>query len=363
MGRFFFTGLLCLVLAGCGGGGSGGGSNIGVGSTVPDVIGQTQAAATAAITGAGLLVGSVTTAGSLTFPAGDVISQNPVGGTSVAAGSSVDLVISTGPGGGVAFSLEEPFPNLPNFESPIFFTAVPLPGTRFVVVEQTGRVRVFAPSFSVSATSVILDVSSLIVAGGERGLLGFAFDPNFNTNHFIYVYYTRAGDGTIVVARYTWNPNTPTANSPKIILTVDHPASNHNGGMLAFGPDGYLYIALGDGGVGDNGQNLGSLLAKILRIDVHPANDSIAYLVPSSNPFVGMMGRREETWAFGLRNPFRFSFDRQAGQLWVGDVGETAWEEIDNATTGGRNFMASDAAGLNEAFTMLAKDLAVILTQ
>jgi glucose/arabinose dehydrogenase len=342
--RRCLTGLLCLVLVGCGGGGSGGGSNIGVGATVPDVLGQTQAAATTAITGASLTVGTITTAGSLTVPVGDVMSQNPTGGTPVAVGSAVDLVISSGTGGGGgAFFLDEPFPNLPNFDNPVFFTAVPLPDTRLVVIEQTGRIKVFTPSASVSTTSVILDVSSLIISQGEQGLLGFAFDPDFNANNFMYVYYTRSGDGAIVVARYTWNPATAAANSPKIILTVPHSdSSNHNGGMIAFGPDGFLYIALGDGGGADdqfnNGQNLNSLLAKILRIDVHPANPANAYDVPANNPFVNMAPRRPETWAFGLRNPFRFSFDRLTGQLWVGDVGQGAREEIDNATVGGRNF-------------------------
>jgi uncharacterized repeat protein (TIGR03806 family) len=362
MGRCL-AGLLCLFLGGCGGGGSGGGGNIGVGGTVPNVIGQTQAAATTAITGAGLTVGAVTTASSATVPVGDVINQSPTGGTSVAAGSAVDLVVSSGPdnnppfglitrpplanftlpdqgGGGGSFSLDEPFPNLPNFDNPIFFAAMPAPETRLLVVEQTGHIRVFANNAAVSTTKDILNMSSLIICCGEQGLLGFAFDPNFNmpTNRFIYVNYTRAGDGATVIARFTWDSGSDSASlaSRKEILVIPQPFSNHNGGMIAFGPDGFLYIATGDGGSGGDPQNnaqdiTNNLLGKILRIDVNTAG---AYVVPANNPFVGSSGASPEIWALGLRNPFRFSFDRQTGLLWAGDVGQNAIEEIDIITSG-----------------------------
>ena len=150
--------------------------------------------------------------------------------------------------------------------------------------------------------------------------MGLAFDPDFSTNRFIYVDYTRSGDGATVVARYTWDAGTDSASlaSEKILLTVPQPFSNHNGGMLAFGPDGFLYIALGDGGSGGDPQNnaqdiTGNLLGKILRIDVHPQNAANPYDVPPDNPFVNTAGASPEIWAFGLRNPFRFSFDRQTG--------------------------------------------------
>jgi glucose/arabinose dehydrogenase len=316
--------LAALLLAACGGGSSGD-NNIGVAGVVPDVVNQTQAAASAAISAAGLRVGNVTTVGSGTIAAGNVVSQDPVAGSMAPIGSSVNLVVSSGllP----AFGLVQPFPNLPNFDKPIFLAAVPAPDTRLVVVEQTGKVRVFAANGGVTTTSTILDISSLITtAGSEQGLLGFAFDPDFTTNNFVYVDYTRAGDGATVVARYTWDPSTPTAGSPLTVLTVAQPASNHNGGMLAFGPDGYLYIALGDGGSDpSNGQMLDSLLGKILRIDV----SVIPYDIPADNPFVGQPNHREEIWAFGFRNPFRFSFDRNNGELWAGDVGQNNWEEID----------------------------------
>jgi glucose/arabinose dehydrogenase len=321
-----------VTVAGCGGG-NGNGSNIAVSAVVPNVVNQTQAAATAAIGAAGLRVGAVTTAGSGSIVAGNVISQAPVAGTSLPIGSTVNLVVSSGPL--PAFGLVQPFPNLPSFDKPIFLAAVPAPDNRLVVVEQTGRLRVFTPTPTVATTSVILNLSTLITAGGEQGLLGFAFDPDFGIgNDFIYVNYTRIGDGATVVARYTWDPATPTAGNPKIILTVPQPASNHNGGMIAFGSDDYLYIAFGDGGDSSNGQNLDSLLAKILRLDVHPPNDAIPYVIPADNPFVGQANHREETWAFGFRNPFRFSFDRGTGELWAADVGQNQWEEIDVVAKG-----------------------------
>jgi glucose/arabinose dehydrogenase len=328
--------LLASLLAACGGG-SGGNNNIGVAGVVPDVVNQTQAAASAAISAAGLRVGGVTTLGSGTIVAGNVISQDPVAGTSLPAGSNVNLVVSSGPL--PAFGLVQPFPNLADFDKPIFLAAVPAPDTRLVVVEQTGKVRVFASNASVTTTSTILDVSALITtAGSEQGLLGFAFDPDFASNHFIYVDYTQsdpADVGATVVARYTWDPSTPTATSPKIILTVSQPASNHNGGMIAFGMDDYLYVGLGDGGSDpSNGQNLNSLLGSILRLDVHPANDATPYNIPADNPFVGQPNHKEEIWAFGFRNPFRFSFDRDNGELWAGDVGQNNWEEIDIVESG-----------------------------
>lgn len=352
---------LYALLVGCGGG-SGGGANasIGVSGTVPDVVNQTRAAAQTAIVAAGLTVGVVTTAASATVTAGKVISQNPAAGASIAAGGAVGLVVSGGSnapfgidirpapanftlpnqGAGLgAFNLVQPFLNLPNFDRPLFAAAVPVPDARLIVAEQTGRVRVFTPAPNVATTSVILNLSALITTSGdEQGLLGLAFDPDFTTNHFIYINYSRSADGATVVARYTWDPTTATATSPKIVLTISQPAQNHNGGGLAFGPDGYLYVAVGDGGGADdqfnNGQNLNALLGKILRIDVHPANDATPYVIPPGNPFVGVAGRREEIWAFGMRNPFRMSFDRQTGALWVGDVGQNTWEEIDIVTRG-----------------------------
>lgn len=239
------------------------------------------------------------------------------------------------------FALENAFPNLA-FAAPIFIAGVP-GESRLVVVEQGGRVYAFTPSPGVtnSQRRLILNVSTLVQFGGEEGLLGLAFDPAFASNRYLYVHYSRSGPRRSVISRFTWDAGTDAAAlaSEKIILEVAQPASNHNGGMLAFGADGFLYIAFGDGGGANdqfgNGQNLGTLLGALLRIDVHPQNPNDAYDVPPDNPFVARVGARAEIWALGLRNPYRFSFDRQNGELWLGDVGQSAREEIDRVTAGG----------------------------
>ena len=176
-----------------------------------------------------------------------------------------------------------------------------------------------------------LDIRSLVGAGGERGLLSASFHPDFEVNGFFYVNYTdKSGD--TVIARYTVPPATPDRADPataKTILAVDQPFSNHNGGQLQFGRDGYLYVGLGDGGSGgdpDNrAQNLSTLLGKILRVDVDGGDP---YAIPPGNPFAGQSGARPEIWSYGFRNPWRFSFDRETGDLFVADVGQNAWEEI-----------------------------------
>ena len=167
-------------------------------------------------------------------------------------------------------------------------------------------------------------------------MLSVAFPPGYGSlkNHF-YVFYTNPV-GTLVIARYrtTINPDTADPSSEEIILTIDHPTfGNHNGGQLQFGPDGYLYISTGDGGGGGdpfrNGQNPAVLLGKLLRIDVESAITPATYSIPATNPYVGTPGFRGEIWALGLRNPWRFSFDRQTGDLYLGDVGQGLWEEVE----------------------------------
>jgi glucose/arabinose dehydrogenase len=170
-----------------------------------------------------------------------------------------------------------------------------------------------------------------------------AFHPNYVGNGFFYVSYTDAA-GDSVIARYSVSadPNRADLASGVILLTITQPFSNHNGGQLQFGPDGYLYISIGDGGSGgdpqNNGQNLGNLLGKILRIDVA---SGFPFAVPADNPFVGVGGAREEIWSYGLRNPWRFSFDRLTGDLFIGDVGQSSWEEVDfqpAGSAGGENY-------------------------
>ena len=236
-----------------------------------------------------------------------------------------------------------------DLDAPVALTHAGDGSGRLFVAEQGGRI------VSLNADgdpTPFLDVSSLIVSGGERGLLGLAFHPEFEENGRFFVNYTDTA-GDTVIAEYQATPSDTLqadASSARVLLRVDQPYSNHNGGHLEFGPDGYLYIALGDGGsAGDpheNGQDLSTLLGKILRIDVDEQSEG-DYGVPPDNPFVGETDARPEIWAFGLRNPWRFSFDRATGQMWIGDVGQVTLEEIDRARAGegGLNFGWNDMEG------------------
>ncbi|MEO8468611.1 MAG: PQQ-dependent sugar dehydrogenase [Chloroflexota bacterium] len=215
---------------------------------------------------------------------------------------------------------------------------------RLFVAEQGGVVY-SVKNGAVNGTK-FLDISGQVSGGGEQGLLGLAFHPNFPADNRVFVDYTDGG-GDTVVASFVVDPGTPDLVDPTsevVILSVAQPYSNHNGGAIAFGRDGYLYIGLGDGGsAGDPGnraQDLNSLLGKILRIDIDHAGGGLNYAIPGSNPFAGASGKRGEIWAYGLRNPFRFSFDRTKGDLWIGDLGQNKWEEVDvaRAGVGGLNF-------------------------
>jgi len=208
-----------------------------------------------------------------------------------------------------------------------------------LIVEQSGRVKVFRSG--VVLAEPFLDLSAAVVFGGEQGLLGLALEPNYAQTGRFYVNYTRAGDGATVIARYARsaaNPDRADPASAQVLLTLAQPFANHNGGKLAFGPDGFLYVGLGDGGSGNDpsnfAQNNASLLGKMLRIDVA---GSAGYAIPPTNPLLGVSGARPEIWATGLRNPWRFSFDRLTGDLFIGDVGQGAREEVNfqSVTSGG----------------------------
>jgi glucose/arabinose dehydrogenase len=216
--------------------------------------------------------------------------------------------------------------------SPVFITHSGDNNGRLFVLEQTGRIRVIRKGVLQSAP--FLDLRSKVSTGGERGLLGIAFHPDYSWNRKFYVNYTDRTGATVVAQYLRSTTNASRAETTaKIVLRIPQPYANHNGGMLAFGPDRHLYIGMGDGGsAGDPGnraQNLDSLFGKILRINI---DTSKAYAVPPTNPYVGRAGN-DLVWSRGLRNPWRFSFDRGNGNLWIGDVGQKRYEEI-NRTTG-----------------------------
>ncbi|MBI5353902.1 MAG: PQQ-dependent sugar dehydrogenase [Chloroflexi bacterium] len=221
---------------------------------------------------------------------------------------------------------------------------------RIFIIEKYGTIRIFENEQLLA--SPFLDISDRVNdSGNEMGLLGLAFHPDYEQNGFFYVNYTGAGGNTFI-SRFHAADNIADPSSEKILLTVNQPFSNHKGGALAFGQGGYLYIGLGDGGSGGdpfgNGQNLNTLLGKILRIDV---NNGDPYAIPADNPFVNTAAS-PEIWGYGLRNPWRFSFDRVTGDLYIGDVGQNAWEEIDFVPRGqgGLNFGWNYIEG-NHAFS------------
>ncbi|HEX8832116.1 MAG TPA: PQQ-dependent sugar dehydrogenase, partial [Longimicrobium sp.] len=223
-------------------------------------------------------------------------------------------------------------------EQPLYVSA-PAGDARLFVVEQTGRIRIIQNGAVLPPP--FLDVSARITSGGERGLLSMAFHPSYASNGFFYVYYTdRNGDTRVERYHATPASNTADAASGQLVLAQAQPFANHNGGLLMFGPDRKLYVALGDGGSGGdpqgNGQNPATLLGKILRLDVDAAQP---YAIPPNNPYAGQTGKRGEIWITGVRNPWRFAFDRDSGLLYVADVGQNQWEEVNvlPAATGGQN--------------------------
>lgn len=233
------------------------------------------------------------------------------------------------------------FPNV-RFGSPVDLQYPGDGSNRLFVVEQGGTIRVIENNPTVNTAPTFLDIRSRLVAGGEQGLLGLAFHPDYEENGYFYVNYTAPGPLRTVISRFQVSAGNPLAadtSSEQILLTIPQPFANHNGGQIGFGPDGYLYIATGDGGSGGdpqgNGQSKRSYLGKILRIDVNDSSDRYNYAIPPDNPFVGTTdGTLEEIYAYGLRNPWRFSFDLPTGRLWTGDVGQGAWEEVDIIESG-----------------------------
>jgi glucose/arabinose dehydrogenase len=233
------------------------------------------------------------------------------------------------------------FPSL-SFRRPVDLQQPNDESDRLFVVEQEGIISVF-PRNAPTAKKTFLDIAARVDdAGSEEGLLGLAFHPQYKTNGFFYVNYTASNPERTVISRFkvSSDADKADASSEFIIMTFSQPYSNHNGGQVAFGPDGYLYIAIGDGGSGgdpqNHGQDLTTILGSIARIDVNATNESSAYSIPADNPFKdNTSGYKEEIYAYGLRNPWRLSFDAKTGQLWTGDVGQNSYEEVDIIEKGG----------------------------
>lgn len=218
-------------------------------------------------------------------------------------------------------------------EHPLFLTHASDGSKRLFVVEQAGRVRVVEKG--TLGPRPYLDITDRVRSGGEQGLLGLAFHPDYATNGRLFVNYTRKPDGATVIAEYRRESRDTASREERRLFVVPQPYPNHNGGMVAFGPDGYLYIGMGDGGSGgdpDNrAQDRDDLLGKILRVDV---DGDMPYAIPAANPYA-QGGGKPEVYAWGLRNPWRFSFDALTGDLWVADVGQYKWEEVDLVVRGG----------------------------
>ena len=232
--------------------------------------------------------------------------------------------------------------------SPLYLTAPSGDLSRLFVVEQTGGIRIIKDGALLPTP--FLDISTKITAGGEQGLLGLAFDPDYaSTGRFVVHYTDTNGDTHLSQFTVSSDPDVADPASEQIILTADQPYNNHNGGQVLFGPDGMLYLGLGDGGSeGDpqgRGQDLSDLLGSILRLDVRSTSP---YSVPPDNPFVGQAGVQPEVWSYGLRNPWRFSFDRATGDLYIGDVGQDSFEEVDVAPAA-----AGSGKGLNFGWNIM----------
>ncbi len=251
------------------------------------------------------------------------------------------LIVLTAPLAG-QYKLIDAFPNL-EFKNLVDLQAPYDSSGMLYVVQQSGEIYRFTGKESAGKSELILDLSGKVIFSGEQGLLGMAFHPEFSENGYFYVNYVTGNPRRTVISRFRAGKNMApgaVAESELVLMEFEQPYSNHNGGQVSFGQDGYLYIATGDGGSGgdplNNAQNLKNLLGKILRIDVDTTANGKNYGIPADNPFSGNgVGYREEIYAYGLRNPWRFSFDRITGNLWAADVGQNKYEEINIISSGG----------------------------
>ncbi len=237
--------------------------------------------------------------------------------------------------------IEEAFPNL-SFDRPVEIISPNDNTNRLFVLSQSGKIFSFEAIKTIENTNLFLDIESDVLSGGELGLLGLAFHPDFVENNLFYLYYNVDSPRRSIISKMSVkssNPNEADLNSEEILLEIEQPYSNHNGGKIAFGLDGYLYISLGDGGSGgdpdNNGQNLSTLLGSFLRIDIDSKSNGRNYLIPDDNPFINNPSAKHEIYAYGLRNVWKFSFDFQTNKLWAADVGQNKYEEINIIEKGG----------------------------
>lgn len=353
--RFLFLACLLAMAAACGGGGGGGSATGSLALTVAGLPAGADAAVT--VSGPGGFAQSVKSTQTLTGlnPGAYTVSaanaqngatpytpQPAAQNVGVSAGMTANAMVTYTAQASIVLGLRQVATGL---SSPLFLTA-PANDARLFIVEQPGTIRIVKNGQLLPTP--FLDISTLtsFSSGTERGLLSMVFHPQYATNGLFFVYYTDV-NGNIAVYRFNVFASDPDLADPtsgvRVLSIARDPAnSNHNGGLLAFGPDGFLYVGTGDGGgAGDpprNAQNLNTLLGKLLRIDVSNTSPAQGYSVPASNPFVNQAGRRGEIWAYGLRNPWRYAFD--AGLLYIADVGQDRREEVDVAATslGGLNY-------------------------
>jgi len=268
---------------------------------------------------------------------------------------AVILVLAFGTAGAVGAAGVVLTPVVSGLHAPVQVTYAPDGSGRLFVVEQGGKVRIVKGGVLLSTP--FIDIGYRLETGGERGLLGIAFHPSYATNGKFYLYFTRKGDGDVAINEYrvsSGNPDVATQAAIRRIITIDEPYANHNGGHMAFGRDGYLYIGTGDGGSGgdpgNRAQSLNVLLGKMLRINVNGSVGARQYRIPLSNPYLGKPGRNE-IWSRGLRNPWGWSFDRVTGDLWIADVGQNRYEEVDRSLVNDKP--SSGGKGINYGWRIM----------